>query len=373
VPPEEQAAISAAAPGQSRVRINGKNYLTIKVSLPETLGRNSTGGAGFFWDCIYYVPEKEVITRIFSRMNQGLIIISVVVFLITVILMVLIHSMNEGISRLAEDLNALDYSRQFLLREPRLKELNLISHSIKFMLNRINRAVQLEQEANEKLFATVTAQAQAEFMSYRAQISPHFLFNTLECMRAMARSSKNGQLETMISSMSWMFRYSIYAKPMVGLSMEIEHLSNYTKVMNIRSGGTYTLKTRISAAAAQRLIPSMVLQPLAENSITHGFAGSTRSNCVILLEASCGEKSGEPMRLRFVDNGLGIQDKELTGILDELEKEGGTVHALHNIYRRMKLCFGNGFSFNIRSRRGYYTVIEMLIPGETELAIPEIK
>jgi two-component system sensor histidine kinase YesM len=241
------------------------------------------------------------------------------------------------------------------------------------MLGRIDLAVRMEQEAKEKLFATVTAQAQAEFMSYRTQISPHFLFNTLECMRAMARSSKNNQLETMISSMSWMFRYSIHAKPMVSLSLEIEHLSNYMKVMNIRSGGMYTLRTRISAAAAQRSVPSMILQPLAENSITHGFTGSNRRRCVISLDASGDGEDRGPLRLRFVDNGLGIQEETVEEILRDLDKEGGTAHALQNIYRRMKLCFGGSFNFTLRSKPGYYTAIEMLIPVETELAIPEIK
>jgi two-component system sensor histidine kinase YesM len=231
----------------------------------------------------------------------------------------------------------------------------------------------MEQEANEKLFATVTAQAQAEFMSYRTQISPHFLFNTLECMRAMARSSKNNQLETMISSMSWMFRYSIHAKPMVSLSMEIEHLSNYMKVMNIRSGGIYTLKTKIDSAAAQRSVPSMILQPLAENSITHGFAGPDRHNCVMLIEASCDKEDREPMRLRFVDNGLGIREEGVEEILQGLDNDGGITHALQNIHRRMKLCFGDSFDFTVRSKFGYYTIIEMLIPAEIELAIPDLK
>ncbi|MDR3173322.1 MAG: histidine kinase [Treponema sp.] len=373
VPAEEQKAIAAAVPGQSRIKINGKNHLVIKVSLPETLTGNPANKTELFWDCIYYIPEGEVFSRIFSQINKGLLILSGVVIFIAAILMVLIHSMNNGISRMIEDLNILDYSRRLSVGEPRLKELALISHSINIMLDRINQAVRMEQEANEKLFATVTAQAQAEFMSYRTQISPHFLFNTLECMRAMARSSGNNHLETLISSMSWMFRYSIHAKPMVSLSLEIEHLSNYMKVMNIRSGGIYTLRTRISVAAAQRSIPSMILQPLAENSLTHGFAGSDRRNCVMLLDASCDEEDKEPLRLRFVDNGLGIREETLEDILRELDNDRGTAHALQNIYRRMKLCFGGSFNFSMRSKYGHYTVIEMLIPPETELAIPEIK
>ncbi|MDR2095558.1 MAG: hypothetical protein LBP76_08570, partial [Treponema sp.] len=117
---EEQKIISTAAAGQSRIKINGENHLTIKVSLPETLTRNPTRGTELFWDCIYYIPEREVFFRTFSQMNKGFLVLSGAVFLIAAILMVLIHSMNDGISRLIEDLNTLDYNHWFSLREPRL-------------------------------------------------------------------------------------------------------------------------------------------------------------------------------------------------------------------------------------------------------------
>ncbi|MDR2785127.1 MAG: histidine kinase [Treponema sp.] len=372
---EEREALLSAVPGQGRARIRGKSCLTIKVSLPETLGRGNS--AQQFWDCIYFIPESAVFSRIFSLMNRGLFMLAAVLLLIILILALLIHSVNTGVWRLVEDLNVLEYRQKHVLRKPRLKELELISRSVGLMLERINGAMRREQEINEKLLAAVTAQAQAEFMSYRTQINPHFLFNTLECMRAMAHSSgrEGASLETMISSMSRMFRYSIYAKPMVSLSLEIEHARNFMRVMNIRSGGRYTLKERLSKEAADRLVPSMLLQPLVENSISHGFAGRSGGNCVMLLKASLSSEG--LLRLRFTDNGAGMEKEELEALMERLEKTGGgsgeVVHALHNIRRRMRLCFGEGFSFDIRSRRGHYTIIEMLIPAGPELAIPEIK
>jgi two-component system sensor histidine kinase YesM len=117
----------------------------------------------------------------------------------------------------------------------------------------------------------------------------------------------------------------------------------------------------------------MILQPLAENSITHGFAGSAQGNCTMLLDASCGGDDRDSLRLRFADNGIGIPEELAENIQKELGRDGGTAHALQNIYRRMKLCFGESFDFSIRSRIGHYTIIEMQIPEEAELDIPEIK
>ena len=357
-----ETLLADVKPGQYRVSINGGYYLTIKVSMPERS-----------WDYIYLIPEASVFTRVFAMMNKSIPILSAAVLLMILFVILIVSSVNSGIMRMVEDLNSLEYGRQPGLGKPRLKELELISRSVDFMLGRINRAVQREQEANEKLLGAVTAQAQAEFMSYRAQINPHFLFNTLECMRAMAHSSRDAQLEIMISSMSRMFRYSLYAKPMVSLSLELEHLQNYMNVMNIRSGGRYTLRLNIDGEAGSRMVPSMILQPLAENAVTHGFAKIERINAVIMAQAICAEGPQGPVLLRFADNGVGIEEAALKTLRENSEAQNGAAHALCNIRRRMRLSFGGSFSFSIKSKPGYYTVIEMRIPAEAELAIPEIK
>jgi two-component system sensor histidine kinase YesM len=373
---EEQTALSGIAQGQSRVRIGGKRCLTIKVSLPETLSRISQSfltesPAEQFWDYVYFVPESLVISRVFSQMNKGLPLLIAVVFFIAIIMVLIIHSVNTGVSHMVDDLNTLEYGRQPPLRKPHLKELELISHSVDVMLGRINNAVQREQEANEKLLDAVTAQARAEFMSYRSQINPHFLFNTLECMRSMAHQRGNENLETMISSMSRLFRYSLYAKPMVSLALELDHVRNYMRVMNIRSGSRYHLNIMADRSAEDRELPSMILQPLVENSITHGFAD--RAGGVILILARIVEDDGT-LLLRLVDNGNGIGGEDLAALREKLicpNDEGRS--ALHNIRRRMRLSFGESFSLDISSKQGHYTRVEMLIPGKAELALPEIK
>jgi two-component system sensor histidine kinase YesM len=382
----EKAVLDRVEEGQGRIRMDGRQYLTIKISVPSNSLQEDEPPA-LRWDYIYYIPETVLVSRVFSRMNRGLFIMGSVVMLLIIILALIMRSVNTGIGKMTEDLDMLGYdgvvsggnpegnhavrSRWGIpIRQGHLEELEHISRSVSLMLERINNAVFREQEANDRLLEAVTAQARAEFMGYRTQINPHFLFNTLECMRAMAHNGRDTVLETMISSMSRMFRYSIYSKPMLSLKMELEHVENYMKVMNIRSGGKYTLKIEVSPEAAERLVPSMILQPLAENSITHGFVESPHSNCVILIQAR--PVNGGSLLLRLTDNGSGIKEEELPQLKERLNSGDG-IDALHNIYRRMRICFGRDFSFEIKSKYGFYTLVEMLIPGTTELVIPEIK
>ncbi|MDR2103147.1 MAG: histidine kinase [Treponema sp.] len=370
----EEETLKRIGLGRGRIRIGGEQYLSIKVSMAEQ-----------FWDYIYFIPEKEIITLSFLSMNKGIFILCAVVLLIILILALVIHSINTGIARIVEDLYVPEYNwnLSYNIRPHRLKELELITKSVGFLLERIKDSVSREQEANEKLLRAVTAQAQTEFMIYRSQINPHFLFNTLECMRSMTRAiNKEGaaELGSMISSMARMFRYSIYAKPMVSLSMELDHVQNYMNVMNIRSENRYALKIKTEPEAEERLVPSMILQPLVENSITHGFSAPARGKCNILIQAYCGDSlnigvKNKELLLRVSDNGSGIDPASVEELKSSIEQDEGREYsnALHNIIQRMKISSGENFVFDIKSKKGHYMVIEMHIPAEPELTIPEIK
>jgi two-component system sensor histidine kinase YesM len=382
ISPEEREVLPQTVSGRGRMAIGGENCLTIKVSLPGTPGRGTEELSEQLWDCIYFISEKAVISRILSQMNKGLPLLSAVMLLIIFIMALLIHSVNTGVSRLVEDLNVLEYRQKHSLSRPRLRELALISHSVGLMLDRINGAALREREIGEKLLDAVTAQAQAEFMSYRSQINPHFLFNTLECMRVMARKSGGGDLETMISAMSRMFRYSLYAKPMVSLRQELDHVRNYMRVMNIRSGNRFTLNITAAEDAADWEVPSMTLQPLVENAISHGFAD--RGEGAITIKAVRDETDGR-LFLRVADNGKGIAPEDLEKLKQKLSSgensETGnaetfgskTAGALYNIQRRMRFCFGEAFSMEIVSKPGFYTVARMRVPARMQLALPEIR
>jgi hypothetical protein len=123
----------------------------------------------------------------------------------------------------------------------------------------------------QKRLDAVVAQARSDFLSYRSQINPHFLFNSLESMRSLAHSSGDGRLETMIMSMTRMFRYSLETGPLVPLEKEFTHAVDYIGVMNIRFEKGYHLSIDAAPDISSRLVPSMILQPIVENSVKHGF------------------------------------------------------------------------------------------------------
>jgi two-component system sensor histidine kinase YesM len=362
---DEMSALGNISPGRSRILVNREWYLTAKVSFP-----------GQPWDFIYMIDERTIIKRVFALLDKGLLASCGVIIVIIVMLIFILRSVNKSISRIVEDLSALEYGTEIRFRSggPHLREIEKISHSVSLMLERLDSFFRREQQSKQKLIDAVTAQARAEFKSYRSQINPHFLFNTLECMRSMAHNRNGEELEIMISSMSQMFRYSLNAKVVVPLSQELAHVQNFMKVINIRFGNRYQLTIQADDKIRRRPLLSMVLQPLVENAVLHAFNNTGKGDCRILVQALCHEGD---LLIRVTDNGDGLSPEELEGLnrrIAAAETDGdGSMGALVNIRRRMRLSYGEGFSMIIRSKRGCYTAVELRLPGEPELILGEAK
>jgi two-component system sensor histidine kinase YesM len=366
---EERNALGALSPGQGHTRIKGKNYLTVKVSLPEQ-----------YWDFIYIIPESRILVRVFSRMNNGLWVMGAVIGLLIVILILMMDSVNVSLSGIVKELQQIEYgdNLRYLSRKSGLYEIEVISQAVNGTLERLDTVFKAEQETRQKLLDAVTAQARAEFMSYRTQINPHFLFNTLECMRAMAQTHRDRDMETIISSMSRMFRYSLQADAVVPLSGELTHIRNFINVINIRYGGRYLLKTVVGDEAEKRLVLSMILQPLVENAIFHGFVHKVEGNPLVMIQAFCDPQTNF-LIIRIGDNGDGLSPVELENLDKKIREHDGVAFdsehrdALGNIFRRMKLSFGEDFEMRLKSKQGFYTVIELRIPEDPVLVLTGTK
>ncbi len=354
---EEQAMLAEIPEGRGTLDHSGVRYLTTRISMPER-----------YWDFIYFIPETEIAAQALRSMNQGLLPLCVAVVLVAAFLSFLIFTINKSIRQITDDINRLNYDTHSTslthIQEPRLTELNTIARSANHMLDRLNETFQKEQQIQQRLHQAIQAQNQAKIMGYRSQINPHFLFNTLECMRSMAHSSGENDMETLISSMALTFRYSLHSGTVVTLSQELSHVQSYFAVIRIRFPGRYSLRVSADPAALEHTMLSMILQPIVENAINHAFA-DRESGCRILIQAF---PKGGARVIRVTDNGSGMGQKELEALEHRMRTgagepaEGRSSIGLHNIFQRMKLTFGDHFHIRFRSKKGYYTSVELTIP-----------
>lgn len=347
--------------GRGSALWKGKRYLTTRTAMPER-----------HWEFLYFIPEDEIAQRVFHSLNPWLIPIFAAVLMMSLLLIFMLHSVNRSIAQITQDFNCLGWGQGFTehINEPPLRELQLIARSANRMLDRMDQSFRQEQETQRKLYQAINAQSKAEFMGYRSQINPHFLFNTLECMRSMAHSRGEWDIETLASAMALTFRYSLYSDSMTKLAQELNHVRSYFQVVSIRFPGRYILRVSAGTETLEHAMLSMVLQPIVENAITHAFS-DREAGCQIAVQAKRQEDGS--LLLRVADNGRGMDEGELRRLDGQMRRgegeprDGRSSIGLHNIYQRMKLTFGSHFHIRFRSKKGFYTAVELVIPESPQL------
>ncbi len=188
---------------------------------------------------------------------------------------------------------------------------------------------------------------QKEAMEYRAlqmQINPHFLFNTLDTInwKAVKLAEGENDVSRMILLLSKLLKYSLQVDDFAGvpLSKELEQTSYYIQLQNIRFPGRFTYTEQVDPSLLDVMVPSLLLQPMLENSFNHGFVeGKTLHICVTV------SKDAEKMNIEVSDDGKGIS----AAVLAELNKNTADVLkkkkslGLMNINKRLML-FSQGKS-----------------------------
>lgn len=327
------------------------------------------------------IADKASIALNYRPIKQVLYLLAAIGSTITMILLFITsnrfsRSVNHVLADLADIKNKNGVTR---VAEPPLDELNLLAHQINELLDQLELSTREEKNSRERLFTAIVAQKEAEMIAYRNQINPHFLFNTMECMRSMAQYYQVKPIEEIVTSMAKLFRYSLYAPRTISFSKEIEHAEQYLKISSYRYSEDYSLRRDISEEAFSCTTPSMILQPLVENCIKHGFQ---KEECCrkprIYLQAFKDDDGS--IHIILTDNGCGISEENLKNI----QKKIRSVHpgeaaaekkdsiGIQNIYRRLVLSNPDN-SLEIFSKQHHYTQIKIRIsngtsPGNTQSA-----
>ena len=242
--------------------------------------------------------------------------------------------------------------------------------------------VMAEKEAElskelEKRYSVKVEDKQSKINSLQSQINPHFLYNTLECIRSEAICQGCKSIANMAKSLASFFRYSISRRGnIVTVQDELNNIENYIMIQNYRFEDKFRFGVDIEEDdrnALSCLIPKMTIQPIVENSIFHGLEtkmGECRLDIRIRM-------TQEKVILTISDNGVGMNEAQLEKLRYGLEhgnsapvKEQSSSHgngiALYNINQRLRLTFGEEYGLHVYSIEGEGTDMEILLPIKTE-------
>jgi two-component system LytT family sensor kinase len=192
---------------------------------------------------------------------------------------------------------------------------------------------------------------QARLEALTSQINPHFLFNTLNSVSALIRSDP-GQAREMVIKLSRILRRRLRKhENLTPLRDELDFINDYLSIEVTRFGDKLRCVETVEPATMDMLIPSMLLQPLVENSIKHGLSGKVEGG-TITLEAKLVDGR---LHIVVADDGEGISQEKLAGL-----KETGI--GVSNVTERLKVLYGSGYRMWIDSAPGQGTRIEIEVP-----------
>jgi two-component system LytT family sensor kinase len=206
-------------------------------------------------------------------------------------------------------------------------------------------------QEQEKLLLAAKVEALA------SQIHPHFLFNTLASISSLIRSQPE-TARTLIVKLSGLLRRLLRShEHFVTLREELEAIDEYLDIESVRFGPRLRIEKAIADDSLDLLVPSMILQPLVENSIKHGLArklGESR----LTIRAT---RHGGSALIEVEDNGLGVSEERLDRAM-----LGGI--GLRNVNERLRVIYGANYGVRLRSVPGHGTCASLEIP---ELVVPD--
>ena len=258
-----------------------------------------------------------------------------------------------------------------------------------YLKNRIKK-VEAERERQlseleEKLqdeYSVRMVDKQAKLSALQSQINPHFLYNTLECIRSEALLYDCDSIARMAKALASFFRYSISKKEnIVTLREEFNNIENYFLIQSYRFDDKFSFE--ILAAPEDReayscLIPKLSLQPIVENAIFHGLETKPDKGKVTIRV----EMTEKNVIIIVSDDGVGIGREELERMRDSLKNsrketdqegkspgERGNGIALTNVSQRIKLIFGEDYGLNLYSTKGIGSDVEIILPIMTDKSL----
>ena len=216
-----------------------------------------------------------------------------------------------------------------------------------------------EEELRDKSFTELRLSV------LQSQMNPHFLYNTLDCIRNDALMADDREAATMLEALGTFCRYNNRRHTgAVSLFDEIENVKCYMKIQNYRFSGRYHLAIDFKGEedlALSSAVPKLMLQPIVENSIVHGLENKREGS--ITLTVDCTDSL---LTIVVADDGEGMDERtllELNRKISEnvLPKDGHGL-ALTNVNQQIQLLFGKEYGLHIYSTEGLGTAAEITLP-----------
>ena len=224
---------------------------------------------------------------------------------------------------------------------------NLLMDSLVRQMSALSRQQELTKESEIRLL--------------QAQINPHLLYNTLDSALFLIGDGNAGLAVKILEELSRFFKLSLQSgSKVVTVEKEIQHVASYISLQNLCR--MKNIRLQVCCDSGLRALPlvHMLLQPIVENSVLHGFEGDFDDGEIRI----CVDARKGMLRIRIRDNGMGMEEKELRELRSSIaaSEPAPTGFALWNIAKRIRIYYGSRSELTVESEFSEYTEVTLKIP-----------
>jgi len=308
------------------------------------------------WKLVYEASEKEWSGQISRTFYTGLIVV-VLLFLVFLMTSMLIakrlHSPIHKLQRVVRQfgLGNLDVRLEVKGRD----DIAELGHTLNTMLDQLQELIHdIEQEQEQKR----VMELEALFM----QIRPHFLINTLNSIKCSLILQQDKLHSGIIDSLMSLLRAYLKVNEPTTLEEECKLLVHYVDIMKVRSEIPINLDIDLEPETKTLIVPKLILQPLVENAIVHGFVDQPSPT----IRVSSRQTAGGIM-IEIMDNGSGIEEETLGRLNRRLmfeDDDDGSYQrvGLINVVQRLRLTFGEEATMTISNLQQEGTLVSLYLP-----------
>lgn len=299
---------------------------------------------------VYTMPYHYINSEVYVMLRRILI----VAFLLVVLCLGIVAMVYLGITSPIKSM--LDFCKELSrgnlsvrISDKHKDELSDLSKSMNHMADTIQHLMEQQKDQEKK-------KREMELQMLQYQLNPHFLFNTLNSLRFVAAMHKDQIVSDGIQALSSLLQNTLTNKnEYITIKEELENLENYFSILRIRYAGSFEYSFHVEDDELLTcLVPKLILQPLAENSVMHG---SSDDGSIMEIQITLWEENGHIV-IELNDDGKGFEvTQESLAPHKERRKIG-----ISNVNDRIQLNFGREYGLHIDSHPGEGTTCTLTLP-----------
>ncbi len=301
------------------------------------------------------VADRSVITGDITRTRNQIFLIALLLNLLACIpILVIVTKMLRPLKNLEETMDQVSQGDLTARTEVQSEdEIGRLSKGFNDMIGQVEDLI--DQLVTEKLL-----KKEAEIEALKYQITPHFMYNTLNSIKYAAVLQNSSEIAEQLEAFIELLQLSASDRgAFITMEQEIHMVQNYTKLQLFRYANSFTVDFDVSPDIARCYVPSLLIQPLVENAILHGIDLKKSGGRIVVRAA----KEEDMLAISVEDNGRGMTEDDLKQLMSGERRSKFSGIGVRNVRERLQLYYGEKGKLAFYSGAQYGTVAVITMPA----------